>query len=292
MTSKVDILWPWELPEKIDGTAIVIDILAATSNISWFLTHEVRKLVIVNSSNVDKARGKYKDALIIGESDDPRFRNYFFSSNSPAEIEKVDVKDKVILYMSNNGSKVIEEAINRQAQKVLTVSFNNIEAVGVLFRSLGFVGPVSRVSQSSIQVHRIQAPTYNSSHRRSEGEPRFGSPSLLPPAKSGTKSSLPANSQSNNFYIIPAGEVTPDIFPDRKSKDDLLFAETFKDYLVEEKVDWKKTIINVSSVIRLYYPYEEGQRERDIEIITKLNINPVVPVCRKGEDGFIYVSPL
>lgn len=127
MTTKI--AWPWELPNSLDGIAVIADVFGATTNITSFLTRGVKNLFIVNESNVQKAKDEYENVLIIGES--LRLpENFFDSSNAPSEIEKIDVKNKTILYMSNNGSKIIELAFKKKAKEVITVSFTNIATVG------------------------------------------------------------------------------------------------------------------------------------------------------------------
>src|SRR3989344_299590 len=120
------ILWPWELPEVLDGIAVIADVWAATTNITTFLTKDTKNLLIVNINNVQKAKNKY--ALTIGESL-KLSKNFFDASNYPTEIEKIDVKNKTILYMSNNRSRIIELVFKKKAKRVITVSFTNITSV-------------------------------------------------------------------------------------------------------------------------------------------------------------------
>jgi len=122
------ILWPWELPEVLDGIAVIADVWAATTNITTFLTKDTKNLLIVNINNVQKAKNKYRDALTIGESL-KLSKNFFDASNYPTEIEKIDVKNKTILYMSNNRSRIIELVFKKKAKRVITVSFTNITSV-------------------------------------------------------------------------------------------------------------------------------------------------------------------
>lgn len=122
------IAWPWELPDVLGGVAVVADVWGATTNINSFFRKGVKKLFIVNANNVKRAKNFYKDALIIGESLELP-KNFFDSSNYPSDIEKVNVRGKTVLYMSNNGSRIIEFVIRKGTKKVITVSFTNISAV-------------------------------------------------------------------------------------------------------------------------------------------------------------------
>ncbi len=128
MSMQTKVSWSWELPEKIDGTAIVCDAWAATTNISTFLSQGVANLFIVNVDNIEKAAKKYPQALKVGESQ--KLPEKFFDiSNFPHDIAKIDLEGKTILYMSNNGSRVIELAFRKGAKQVITVSFVNMKAV-------------------------------------------------------------------------------------------------------------------------------------------------------------------
>ncbi len=123
------IIWSWELPEYIDGTAVVCDAWGATTNISTLLAKEVKELFIVNKDNVEKAKDRYKDSLVIGESM-ALPKNFFDVSNYPYDVSKAEAKDKTVLFMSSNGSRVIELAFKKKAKKVLTVSFSNLRSMG------------------------------------------------------------------------------------------------------------------------------------------------------------------
>lgn len=131
---KVEICWPKELPENINGVAVVCDVWAATSNINSFLSRKVKKLLVVDDNNVQDVKEKYKNSLVIGES--VEFPKTFFdASNYPLDIERTNIEDEVILYMSNNGTKVIELAFEKNAKQVLTVSFSNLKTMGEYLRS-------------------------------------------------------------------------------------------------------------------------------------------------------------
>ncbi len=133
----IENVWSWELPQTLKGfTAVVSDIYAATTNIPSFISRGAKELIIVNENNVLKAKEQYRNALVIGESLNLP-ENFFDLSNHPCLLEKLDVKDKTILYMTNNGSKVIEMAINKSANQVIAVSFVNIAAIASFLKRSG-----------------------------------------------------------------------------------------------------------------------------------------------------------
>lgn len=125
---KINIRWPWELSPELPGIAVVIDVNAATTNLPLLLYHQVKKLLIVNEESVLRLKKKIHDALIIGESRTLP-ENTFDSNNFPFEIQKLNLRDKTILYMSNNGSRVIEKVFKFGAQTILTAGFVNFQSV-------------------------------------------------------------------------------------------------------------------------------------------------------------------
>ena len=125
----VSLKWVWELDTSVEPAIYVIaDVYAATTNLVTLLSKEVAKIVIVNERNVQEAKKIYPDSLAIGESTILP-DTFFVSSNYPYALDKVDVKGKTVLYMSANGSRVIEQIFNRTPLEVLTVSFCNVSAV-------------------------------------------------------------------------------------------------------------------------------------------------------------------
>ncbi|MBI2029235.1 2-phosphosulfolactate phosphatase [Candidatus Gottesmanbacteria bacterium] len=119
--------WMWELPEKIDGTAIIVDAFAATTNIPIILSKKPKKLIIINGEILDKAKKIYPDGLVIGESTTLP-KKTFICSNFPSDIIKCKFKNKIVLYMSSNGTKAIE-SVWRLTNHTVSCSFNNMLAV-------------------------------------------------------------------------------------------------------------------------------------------------------------------
>lgn len=125
---KIQIYWPWELPQVINGIAVIIDVNAATTNISMLLARKAKELFIINENSVIQLKEKHPGCLITGESN--TIPNGFFDANNCTNIiAKLPIEDKTILYMSNNGSRTIELAFTKKAKKVLICSFTNIHIV-------------------------------------------------------------------------------------------------------------------------------------------------------------------
>lgn len=131
----IDIKWPWELSGRIRGPCVVLDINAATTNLAIILSKGVKKLLIANDTNIFSLKKKYKDAFIIGES--RTLPNTLFnSSNLPGEIIKKKLKNKTVLYMSNNGSKVIEKLFKLGAKTVITAGFVNLQSAVIFLKEI------------------------------------------------------------------------------------------------------------------------------------------------------------
>lgn len=131
----IPILWPWEI-KKISGVAVVADVYAATTNLGTFIAKEAAEIFLVNKRSMRRAFELYPDAVLIGETIDPEeiqvLKDYgkeFYCSNYPTAIEKVSLVGKTVLFISHNGSKVIELAFENGAQEVYTVAYTYFESV-------------------------------------------------------------------------------------------------------------------------------------------------------------------
>jgi len=109
--------------------AVVIDNLAATSNISRLLFAEPKELYVVNDQTLLQKKAEYPDAIFIGESNNPAHQGVFRFSNVPGELEKqrafTIVKNQVCIIRTNNGTRTLEQAFSHGANMVLAASFLN-----------------------------------------------------------------------------------------------------------------------------------------------------------------------
>lgn len=127
MFRDLPILWPWELPERLSGVVVVIDVYAATSNIAFFLARQVAQLLLVNNESVHRVKHQHKGALVIGE-DFSLPDDFFDTGNQPHKTEGIDISGKEIIYMSNNGTRIIDLAFRKGARNVIATSFLNMGA--------------------------------------------------------------------------------------------------------------------------------------------------------------------
>jgi len=129
MQSKI--IWSFEAKEEdVRGSiVVVVDVWAATSNIALMLAHGAKELILVDEQTIRSTIQRIPKALVVGESLDSSITELFSCSNSPCDIDKLDVDGKSIIYMTNNGTRVISHALAQGATSVLTASYLNILAV-------------------------------------------------------------------------------------------------------------------------------------------------------------------
>lgn len=125
---KIEIRWPWEVTSLINQVVVVVDLYAATTNISSLIGRGVKQLLVVNKDSVQKVKLDHSDALIIGESLDLP-KDFFDVSNFPHKVEQTKLTGHTVIYMSTNGTRVIELAFQKNAKEIITCAFNNIETV-------------------------------------------------------------------------------------------------------------------------------------------------------------------
>ena len=110
-------------------TAVVIDVLRATSTIVTALSNGARNIIPVQdmgeaskmSSNIDSDR-----YLLCGEKDGQKIDGYDLG-NSPLEYTEETVGNKTIIFNTTNGTKTIKKASS--ALHVYIASFLNMQAV-------------------------------------------------------------------------------------------------------------------------------------------------------------------
>jgi len=120
--------WPWELPPKLAGTAVVADVWAATTNIAHFISRGTARLLVVNSTSVREVKKRFPGALTIGESLDLP-KDFFDVSHIPPASINADVAGRIVIYMSNNGTRVIGDVFTKGATDIVCITFSNLPSV-------------------------------------------------------------------------------------------------------------------------------------------------------------------
>lgn len=129
---KIDIQLIPNLPEPkmiFDKTAVVIDVLRATSVIVHAFLHGIKEVIPVKT--VEEALNKFEEfskeeALLGGERDSQRI-NGFHLGNSPREYTPERIKDKRLIFTTTNGTRAFSSV--SPAKRVIIGSFLNINAV-------------------------------------------------------------------------------------------------------------------------------------------------------------------
>lgn len=123
--------WPWELPPKLEGPAVMFDVVSASTNIAN-LVGRARQLYLVTKENVETAVEAIPEALLIGETDDENLRKKletrFVATNSTAEIIRASVEGKDVILITNNGTHTVSELLATGADPVAVGSFVNLRA--------------------------------------------------------------------------------------------------------------------------------------------------------------------
>ncbi len=121
-------IWFDELPDSLDGDSVVIDAYAGSTNIPLILARNPKRLIAVNEENLTQASQTYPSSILIGESDRPNLA--FVAANHPDSISGLSLKDRDVLWMSINGSRVLERVQGITSNGlVLTGAFNNSRAL-------------------------------------------------------------------------------------------------------------------------------------------------------------------
>lgn len=115
--------------ELADGTAVVIDVLRATTTIVYALEAGAKE--ILPCREIDEALAlaeKYprKDILLGGERLGKRIAD-FDLGNSPEEYLSYEVEDKTIIFTTTNGTQAMSHA--RGAKQIFLAAFVNVSAV-------------------------------------------------------------------------------------------------------------------------------------------------------------------
>ena len=107
------------------STVVVVDLLRATSVISTAFMEGVKAVIPVQS--IEEALSyKGKEGYIVAAERNAKPIEGFDFGNSPFHYIKADVKGKILVLTTTNGTKAIH---NSRKHKVITASYINIDAV-------------------------------------------------------------------------------------------------------------------------------------------------------------------
>lgn len=158
------IIWSTELPNGTSGTSIVIDVLAATTNMMDFFERGAN-VFLTNRSQIiqhyDELCSEGREVFLVGEADAETLKQLnsrglkFAASNSPIHIRAQGFLNHLdgttLLYLSNNGTRVIHRAFSCGSERVITANFLNIYNVAELTLQRCFGEQISIVPSGEIQ---------------------------------------------------------------------------------------------------------------------------------------------
>lgn len=130
MRRKSEIYWPWQMGEKVEKVVVVADVYAATSNLVAMLSRNVKRIVLANRNNVFQLKERYPKAWLVGDDETAGGMGVKLDVvNYPSQVVQAKLEGREIIYMTNNGTRMVEQAFERGAEQVVGVGFVNITAV-------------------------------------------------------------------------------------------------------------------------------------------------------------------
>ncbi|MEQ8524048.1 2-phosphosulfolactate phosphatase [Gracilimonas sp.] len=116
--------------EELRGkTAVIIDVLRASSSITTALSNGAKKIIpVADMSDAMKIANTMdqKDFLLCGEKNGTKIEGYHLG-NSPAEYEPDVVKGKTLIFNTTNGTKAIKKA--SLANQIYVGTFLNQQSI-------------------------------------------------------------------------------------------------------------------------------------------------------------------
>jgi 2-phosphosulfolactate phosphatase len=115
--------------ELADGSAVVIDVLRATTTIAYALDAGVKEIIpcLAISEALSLARQFAPEEVVLGGERDGAAIDGFDLGNSPDEYTPDRVEGKTLIFTTTNGTHAISHA--QTAKEVLLASFVNADAI-------------------------------------------------------------------------------------------------------------------------------------------------------------------
>ncbi|OGD92846.1 hypothetical protein A2697_05205 [Candidatus Curtissbacteria bacterium RIFCSPHIGHO2_01_FULL_41_44] len=129
-------------PEEIEiirqnrETVVVVDLWAATTNIVLMLAKKPQRLILVSDDKFPEAEKVYPQSVLIGQSKVIPEEKFASSSNKSSDVDKVDIAGKVVLYVTFNGTRVLEAFSSNEKGLIFAGSMTNLEALVLRLRGL------------------------------------------------------------------------------------------------------------------------------------------------------------
>jgi 2-phosphosulfolactate phosphatase len=111
-----------------DSIVVIVDILRATSTIATALYNGARAVIPVDSVSRCIELGKQIDGITAGERDG-KIAEGLEHGNSPFEYSRNFIEGKTLVLTTTNGTRLLQMALDKNAQEIITGSFSNLSAV-------------------------------------------------------------------------------------------------------------------------------------------------------------------
>jgi len=116
------------LYEVNNSIVVIIDILRATSTIAAALNNGAKCVIPVDSVSRCIELGKQIEGITAGERDGKVAEGLVYG-NSPFEYPKEFIENKTLVLTTTNGTRLLQMALDKNAQEIITGAFSNLTAV-------------------------------------------------------------------------------------------------------------------------------------------------------------------
>lgn len=124
---EIRIIYSPQDANKAKGLVVIIDVIRAFTTACFVMNNGARSIIPVDDLNLAcKLKKDNPGYILIGERDGLKQPGFDFG-NSPAEIENVNFRGKIIIQTTSRGTQAISNA--SKAKEVITGAFVNAQAV-------------------------------------------------------------------------------------------------------------------------------------------------------------------
>jgi len=118
----------FHLYDASNAIVVIIDVLRATSTIATALYNGAKYVIPVDNVAKCIELGKQINCISAGERDG-KIAEGLQHGNSPFEYSKAFIEGKILVLTTTNGTKLLQLALDKGAQHIVTGAFSNLSAV-------------------------------------------------------------------------------------------------------------------------------------------------------------------
>lgn len=111
-----------------NSVVVIIDVLRATSTIATALYNGAKSVIPVDSVSRCIELGKQIEGITAGERDG-KIAEGLQHGNSPFEYPREFIEGKTLVLTTTNGTRLLQMALDKNAQEIITGSFSNLSSV-------------------------------------------------------------------------------------------------------------------------------------------------------------------